>query len=376
MILRKHRVFGIYLRHIALMAVLGLVLMSCGGGTAETPTTAAETPTTAAETPTTAAETPTTAAEATTTVAPAEPISVRVAFNPGTALRLYAALSADLFAKHGLDVELVTFESGAATNAAFASGDVDLGFTGIPGIFASRLAGAGTRVFMIDNDGWKAEGLVVRPDSGIASVADLEGKTIGTVIGTTSYVGLVAGLIAEGVDPSLVDIVNVAPSAWIQAFDKGDVDGIWGWSPLLFMMAEAGGTIIATDSDYVLDPLLWQARGDFIDEHPEAVEAFVAAYEEAASLVAARDQGFVDKMIEMTGTSESVVRSTIDAVKPVSVEESVTVESPYSLVNPAGLRAILDEWLELLVEQQIFQMRPDLDGVIDPAPIQNHLGQG
>lgn len=302
----------------------------------------------------------------------AEGTSVRVAFNPGTATRLYAALAHDLFEKHGLDVELVQFESGAATNAAFASGDVDLGYAGIPGILASRLS-TDTRVFMVDNDGWDAGGLVVTEDSGVSDVADLKGKTIGTMVGTTAWMGLVTALEAEGIDPSEVKIENVAPTAWIPAFSKGDVDGIWGWAPLIFQMEEAGGEIVATDSEYMRNPLLWQVRGEFLEENEEAVTAFVAAYDEASDLVESGDADFYAKMQELTGIDEAMVEKTVDAVKPVELTETVADDSEYSLTSPDGIQADIASWMGTLTENKILQDEPDLDGIVEPGPVQKYL---
>lgn len=299
--------------------------------------------------------------------------TVRVAFNPGTATRLYAALAHGLFEKHGLNVKLVQFESGAATNAAFASGDVDFGYAGIPGILASRLSND-TRVFMIDNDGADAGGLVATADSGISEVADLEGKTIGTMIGTTAWMGLVTALKAEGVDPSRVKIKNVNPTAWIPAFNKGDVDGIWGWAPLMFQMADSGGKVVATDSKYMRNPLLWQVRGDFLEQHQDAVSSFVAAYDEASALVERNDEQFLSKMQEMTGVDEAKVKQTVDAVKPVEVEETATDDSPYSMTNPDGLEATIREWMDVLVDHKILRDTPEIEGLVDPAPIQKYLG--
>lgn len=315
------------------------------------------------------------APKASQAAAPQQLTKVRVAFNPGTALRLYAALSADLFKKHGLDVQLVQFESGAATNAAFASGGVDLGFAGIPGILATRLAAKNNKVIMIDNDGWKAEGLVVTPKSGITAVKDLRGKTIGTVIGTTSWVGLVQALKKEGIPQNEVTIKNVAPGAWVPAFKNNDVDGIWGWAPLLFEMESAGGKIVATDSDYVLDPLLWQVRGDFLTQNSKAVEGFIAAYDEASGLVDKRDPKFIATMQEKTGVSKELVEKTISAIKPVSHKESVSETSPYSLTSDNGLKKIIDEWAAVLLEQKILQVKPDTTGLVEGNPMKNHVAK-
>lgn len=299
---------------------------------------------------------------------------VRVAFNPGTATRLYAALAHGLFEKHGLDVKLVEFESGAATNAAFASGGVDVGYTGIPGILASRLS-SDTRVFMVDNDGGDAGGLVVTEDSGITGVEGLRGKKIGTMIGTTAWMGLISALKAKGIDPSEVKIENVGPTAWIPAFNKGNVDGIWGWAPLIYQMDDSGGTVVATDSAYMRNPLLWQVRGKFLREHPKAVSSFVAAYDEASALVQKGDADFFARMQKMTGVDEPLVKRTVEALKPVEVKETATDDSPYSMTNPKGLEAIIRSWADVLVQHKILQKRPDYQGLVDPSAIQRYLGE-
>ncbi|TYB41861.1 ABC transporter substrate-binding protein [Actinomadura chibensis] len=299
---------------------------------------------------------------------------VRVAFNPGTATRLYAALAHGLFEKHGLDVKLVQFENGAATNAAFASGGVDVGYSGIPGILASRLS-SDTRVFMVDNDGADAGGLVVTKKSGISGIEDLRGKKIGTVIGTTAWMALISALKAKGIDPSEVKIENVGPTAWIPAFNKGNVDGVWGWAPLIFQMDDSGGEIVATDSAYLRNPLLWQVRGKFLGEHPKAVSSFVAAYDEASAFVGKGDKEFLARMQKMTGADEPLVKRTVEALKPVEVKETASEGSPYSMTSPKGLEAIIGSWADVLVQHKILQKRPELAGLVDPAPIKQYLGE-
>lgn len=300
---------------------------------------------------------------------------VRVAFNPGTVLQLYAGLAHDVFEKHGLDLELMQFESGAAANAAYASGDVDMGYSGIPGVFAARLASGNTRVFMIDNEGWNAGGLVAGPESDISGVKDLEGKKVGTVVGTTSWMALMTALEKEGIDSSSVDIQNVGPTAWVPALSKGDVDAIWGWAPLIFTMEDGGGKIVASDSEYLLNPLLWQARGPFIDENPDVIASFIAAYQESAKYVEEQDSAFIEKMQELSGVEDDQVVKTVEAVKLLDAKEYLTQESPYSFTSDQGLRAILERWMTVLAENDILQENPDLDGLIDPSGLEAYEKQ-
>jgi taurine transport system substrate-binding protein len=299
--------------------------------------------------------------------------TIRVAYNPGTVLRLYAAFERDTFTKYGLKIDLVRFESGAAASAAFAAGSVDIGFTGIPGFIASRLAGANTKVFMVENDSGGAEGLVARPQSKIASVRDLSGKRVGTVVGTTSWMGLISALQKSDIDAASVKIENVPPSAWIPAFQRGDVDALFIWSPILFTIVDSGGTLVSTMSEYRLDPLLWQARSDFLSTKADVARRFVLALEEAQPAIAARDEKFLARMANETASSHAATLKTVEAIKAVPIADQVSATSPYSLTAPHGLSAQIDDWLKLYLEKGIFQQRPNLQNALDPAPIQAAL---
>ena len=301
--------------------------------------------------------------------------TIRVAYNPGTVLRLYAAFERDTFTKHGLKIDLVRFESGAAASAAFAAGSVDVGFTGIPGFIASRLAGANTKVFMVENDSGGAEGLVVRAQSEIRSIRDLTGKRIGTVVGTTSWMGLVSALQKSGVDAASVKIDNVPPSAWIPAFQRGDVDGLFIWSPILFTIADSGGKIITTMSEHRLDPLLWQGRAEFLSTKSDVARRFVLALEEAQPAVAAREEKFLERMSKETASSRTATLKTVEAIKAVPLADQVSSTSPYSLTAPQGLSAQIDDWLKLYLEKAIFRQRPDLQNALDAEPVRAALGR-
>ena len=301
--------------------------------------------------------------------------TVRVAYNPGTVLRLYAAFERDTFKKHGLNIELIRFESGAAASAAFAAGSVDIGFTGIPGFIASRLAGANNKVFMVENDSGGAEGLVVRPQAGIASVRDLIGKRVGTVVGTTSWMGLISALQKAGIDPASVKIDNVPPSAWIPAFQRGDVDGLFIWSPALFTIAESGGKLITTMSEYRKDPLLWQARSEFLSNKPDVARRFVAALDEAQPLVESRDEKFIARMAKETASTPSATLKTVEAIKSIPLRDQVSETSPYSLTSPGGLKTEIDAWLKLYIEKSIFRQQPSMEGALDATAIRAAIGK-
>lgn len=85
-----------------------------------------------------------------------------------------------LFEKYGLNVENATgapFASGGDEMAAFALGNVDIGYLGAPPAILSHL-GVGTAVKIIAQANAEGSGIVVATGAGIESLADLVNRTV------------------------------------------------------------------------------------------------------------------------------------------------------------------------------------------------------
>jgi ABC-type nitrate/sulfonate/bicarbonate transport system substrate-binding protein len=73
--------------------------------------------------------------------------------------------------------------------------------------------------------------IVARRASGIATLADLRGKKIGTPANTSAQYYLVKALRTAGVAPSEVTVVPMAVPDMAGAMAKGSVDAVSGWEP-------------------------------------------------------------------------------------------------------------------------------------------------
>src|SRR5258708_34219640 len=90
-----------------------------------------------------------------------------------------------LFKKHGLEAELVRFESGPDMGTALLGGSIQFGMIGTPGLVNAAVAGR-PLVAIVDNGsnavgpaGYEYyTGLVVLDDSPIKTIGDLKGKKI------------------------------------------------------------------------------------------------------------------------------------------------------------------------------------------------------
>ncbi len=109
--------------------------------------------------------------------------------------------SGELEKQTGTTVKWVKFATGADVVRAMASGSVDVGESGSAAIAAAASQGLPIKLFWILDDIGDAEQLVARKGTGIASIKDLKGKTIGVPFVSTSHYQLMYALKEAGLGP-------------------------------------------------------------------------------------------------------------------------------------------------------------------------------
>ena len=212
----------------------------------------------------------------------------------------------------GQKIDWRRFNSGAEVVTAIASGDVQIGNLG-----SSPLAAAASRnlpivTFLVAAQINAAEALVVRNGSGIEKPADLTGKTLATPFVSTSHYSLLGALKHWQVDPAKVRIVNLNPAEINAAWQRGNIDGAFVWSPALGEIKKTGKVL--TDAAEVGTwgaPTfeVWVARKDFAEKHPEVLEQFSkVTLDSFARYAAEKDQWIADsepvrKIAALTGSN-------------------------------------------------------------------------
>lgn len=83
--------------------------------------------------------------------------------------------------------------------------------------------------------------LLSKRDSGIKTLADLEGKQVGLAVTSVSHYNLWQVLKREGMNPAQVEFVDVNPPNMAAALEKGEVDAIFQWKPLPFKIQKSLG---------------------------------------------------------------------------------------------------------------------------------------
>src|SRR5262245_4092384 len=137
----------------------------------------------------------------------------------------YWAAEKGYFKAEGLDVSIDQGEGSAATVTRIMGGAYDAGFGDMNAIIqnaAARPVDAPLMVYMIYSKAPFA--LLMKADSPIKTIADIGGKRLGSPAGGAAIKLFPLLAKKNGLDPTKVDIVNMAPNLQEQMLIRGDVD--------------------------------------------------------------------------------------------------------------------------------------------------------
>lgn len=211
---------------------------------------------------------------------------------------VYLGVEQGIFEKHGLDVEPVPAQGGAAIVPAVFSGQLDFGFAGVPSILLANERGLDFKI--VNSGAWTNEvgddccAVVVAGDSEIESAADFGGRTI--AVNTLDNLGTVTirNVAREaGVDPDSISFVEIAFADVPAAISQGTVDAAYAAEPAVTISLQQGAKVaswvhIENDPDLMVSAYF--TTGSFAEANPETTSRFAAALNESLEFAAANPE--------------------------------------------------------------------------------------
>ena len=201
---------------------------------------------------------------------------------------LYIAMERGYFAAEGLDAQFRFFEAAQPIAAAAVSGDIDVGITALTGGFFS-LAGRGVlKVIgggLHERPGFEGTAILARTASGIATIADLPGHSVGiTQFGSSFH--YILGRIAEraGFDLARLTLRPLQTIGnMLAAIGTGQVDATMAIASQARPLAERGQARII---GWVGDVAPYQITAVFaptavVAQQPDTLHRFARAYARA-----------------------------------------------------------------------------------------------
>lgn len=210
----------------------------------------------------------------------------------------YVALEEGLFEQAEIEVESVKFENPNQIIDSLVSGRADFGppgaAAGITVLAEARTPGT-FKVFGLQGGGIKSDfindGLIVKPDSAIASFDDLRGKKVGTIPGIQWKTILSYILRQNGLEPgNNVTIEQMAVGLHLPSVVSGAVDATLSLEPtgsIAEATQQAKRAIVNPVSMVISDPFYSGAAvltSKFITDRPETAKKVVQVIDEATKI--------------------------------------------------------------------------------------------
>jgi ABC-type nitrate/sulfonate/bicarbonate transport system substrate-binding protein len=256
------------------------------------------------------------------TSADAQELKVGAASNVGGMI-VFVAQDKGFFAKHGLNAKVVVRNNGAALTKSLRAGEIDFApaaFTNLPVALEKGIKLRGVVGYLgghfssptSDNN----VGIVARPGTGIKSIADLKGKTVGVAFGTTGDLYLQELLKRAGMTKNDIKRINVRPPSHVSTLESGGVEAVVAWEPNVTRALDKvkGSNLVVRGGGYVCFCAGMHGQPDKVYGDRKRTQAFVDAMAEAAHFL--RDPKNADEVAQIgsrfvRGMNADLVKRTI-----------------------------------------------------------------
>jgi NitT/TauT family transport system substrate-binding protein len=172
---------------------------------------------------------------------PKSPLKLSLGITPTFYSGLVAIADAKgFFRKAGLDVSIKEYPSGLAAIEALFRGEIQMA-TAADFAFAMLAKDHPSLRILSSIALVNTNEIVAGKDRGIREISDLRGKKIGISANTISEYYLFTFLLTHRINASEMTIVNIAPTAMVDALARGELDAISTWDNYVYRAKKALG---------------------------------------------------------------------------------------------------------------------------------------
>ncbi len=269
-----------------------------------------------------------------------------------------------LFAENNVEVDLKYFDSYTDSLTALSTGNLDANSQTLNDTLSSVSGGAKQTIVLVNDNSTGNDQIIARP--GVASVADLKGKTVAVEQGTVDHYLLLLALRKAGLSESDIQLKPLLTDAAAAAFLAGQVDAVGAFAPFTTTaLGLAGSKPITTSADFpgaIPDHLVFAS--DFVADHPEQVQAVVQTWYDTIAWIKANPDKAVEIMAKKAGVSVADYK-TYDAGTTIFTRDQ-GLAAFESGSTPANLDFQAKSIAEFLVSAKLVDTAPSLDGLFEP----------
>lgn len=291
---------------------------------------------------------------------------------------LFTARDLKLFEKVGLAPTYVKFAAGPPMIAAAESKSIDVTAVGSVSFMRGLVQGVDWVIIGIYSEGAYVQGMMARKDSGIDSMADLKGKRVGYLKGTTAHFGMMLALRQFGVSLDQVTLLDMPPAEQVAAMAKKDIDAAMVWEPWMQeMRRDANAKIIATEGDLGIytNVSVISARRDWLRDNRETAVRFLQAFLMAYEVLQQDPSIGIIALAKEMGIRKAWAEMIYKDNPPPNMYMWADPRYRYSLVKGAAFQRRMGYLATFLFNQQIFPAEVDVSDVLDASIITEVLSK-
>lgn len=293
--------------------------------------------------------------------APEGTVTVRIGTQPWIGYGpWWIAQEQGLFAKHGIDAQLIDFVQDTEVNAAFAAGEMDVANLASHTAIKLFANGVDLRVVLLEDASLEADAIIA--GAGVADVAALKGQTVAYEEGATSDLLLNYALQQNGMTLADIETAPMPAADAGSALIAKQVAAAVTYEPYISAAQAQDPTVqviytAAADPGLISDVLA--ARAGFAAENPAAMQALLQVWDEAVAFLAENpDEGraIIAAAVE---SDPQELATAFDGVQFYTLEQNRTGMADGSTL------AVLQDVLGVAQAIGLVEEAPDLATVLD-----------
>ena len=299
-----------------------------------------------------------------TAPAAAAPVTVRIGAQPWIGYGpWWIAQEQGIFAKYGIDAELIDFVTDTEVNAAFASANMDVANVATHTALKLYANGVDLKIVLLEDVSTAADAIIA--PSAIASIADLAGKTVAYEEGSTSDLLLHYALTANNMQ--IEDIVAAPmPAADAgAALIAGQVDAAVTYEPYISEASNQNSDIqalytAAERAGLISDVLA--ARTQFAEDNPELMRNLLKVWNEAVTYLRENPENGRAIIAEAVGSAPEELTTAFEGVAFYDLAEN----QQFMTLDSENAAAVFNDVQSVALAIGLIDQPIDLTSVIDP----------
>jgi aliphatic sulfonates family ABC transporter substrate-binding protein len=289
---------------------------------------------------------------------------------------LFVARDMKLFERAGLTPTFVKFPGSPPMIEAARAGSIDVASIGSVALLIGLSQGLDWTVIGVNPEGAYSQGLLARKDSDIHRPADLRGKRVAVLKGSTAQFGLLMLMRQHGLQRHSVTVVDLTPAEQMAAMKENKIDATMVWEPWMQRMThDLHARLITTEGDLGVHTNVdgYTVRRQWLQSNRHTAVRFIQALLMANDVVKKDRSVAIRAWATDMSIKEGWAEAVYENVPPPLIHEWVNPRYTFALVKDSPLYRSLGYLSEFLFEEKIISQPVETDDVLDPTAVTEAL---